>query len=314
MTRFCHIMGYNRTGVRKIQISRLFEIIYILLGKKTVTARELSERFGVSARTIYRDVETLSGAGIPVYMSKGKGGGIRLLDNFVLNKSMLSESEQNEILTALTALRSVNQPEAQNALSKLSGIFGKASQNWIRVSFSHWHGFDMKFETIKEAILAKKVVSFDYRGRGREKTSRLAEPLQLRFNVNAWYLHAFCQTRQDTRTFKLSRMENVKLTDAGFERVFDEKSEPPDCWRMSNLVKLTLKIDGSQGYRIFDEFPDGAVRKNDDGSFIVTLCYPEDEWVYGYILSFGHYAEVLEPPRLREIIADRLKKSLEKYS
>lgn len=233
-----------------MQISRLFEIVYVLLGKKTVTAKELSERFGVSVRTIYRDVETLSGAGIPIYMSKGKGGGISLLDNFVLSKSMLSESEQNEILTALTALQSVNQAETQNALSKLSGIFGKASQNWIKVSFSHWHGFDMKFEAIKEAILSKRVISFDYHGRGQEKTSHLAEPLQLRFNVNAWYMYAFCQNRQDMRTFKISRMENVKLTDASYNRVFNEKSEQPESYDMSNFVRLVLKIDNSQGYRI----------------------------------------------------------------
>lgn len=297
-----------------MQISRLFEIVYILLGKKTVTAKELSGRFGVSPRTIYRDIETLSGAGIPVYMSKGKGGGISLLDNFVLNKSMLSESEQNEILTALSALQSVSQPEAQNALSKLSGIFGKASQNWIKVNFSHWHGFDAKFEIIKEAILSKKVISFDYSGRRQEKTSRLAEPLQLSFNRNAWYLRAFCQKRQAMRTFKISRMTNVKMTGTDYDRFFDENSQQSENCDISNFVRLVLKIDGSQGYRIFDEFSDSEVLKNDDGSFIITLYYPEDEWVYGYILSFGHYAEVLEPPHIKVIILDRLKKSLEKYS
>lgn len=296
-----------------MQISRLFEMVYILLDKKTATAKELADRFGVSPRTIYRDVETLSGAGIPIYMSKGKGGGIRLLDSFVLNKSMLSESEQNEILAALSALQSVDQAQSQNALSKLSGVFGKASQNWIKVNFSHWHGFDRKFETIKEAILSKKVLSFDYHGRGQEKTGRLVEPLQLRFHVKAWYLYAFCQDRQDMRTFKISRMENVRITDAVHDRVLAEKSVQPESYDMSGFVRLVLKMDGSQGYRVFDEFSDQEVLKNGDGSFTVTLFYPEDEWVYGYVLSFGHYAQVLEPPHIREIIAQRLKKSLENY-
>lgn len=296
-----------------MQISRLFEIVYILLGKNTVTAKELSERFGVSVRTIYRDVEMLSSAGIPIYMSKGKGGGIRLLDNFVLNKSILSESEQTEILTALSALRSINFAESQNALSKLSGIFGKAGQNWIRVNFSSWHGFDRKFETIKEAILSKKVISFEYHSREQEKTSRLAEPLQLRFNANAWYLYAFCRMRQDMRTFKISRMENVSITEAAYDRAYDEKVEQNEIYDMGNFVKLVLKIDDSQGYRIFDEFSDNEVIKNHDGSFTITLYYPEDEWVYGYILSFGHYVEVLEPPHIRAIIIKRLKGSLDKY-
>ena len=77
--------------LKKLQINRLFEIIYLLLEKKTLTARELAELFEVSPRTIYRDVETLSQAGIPIYMSKGKGGGISLLPDYILNKAVLSD-------------------------------------------------------------------------------------------------------------------------------------------------------------------------------------------------------------------------------
>ena len=87
-----------------MQINRLFEIIYILLDKKTVTANELAKKFEVSSRTIYRDVEILSGAGIPIYTTKGKGGGISILDNFILDKSVISKEEQSAIITALTAM------------------------------------------------------------------------------------------------------------------------------------------------------------------------------------------------------------------
>lgn len=299
--------------VKIMQINRLFEIVYILLGRKSVTAKELSERFGVSVRTIYRDVETLSGAGIPVYMSRGKGGGISLLDNFVLNKSMLSEGEQNEILTALSALSSLNRSEEQSALSKLSGLFGKASEDWIKVSFSHWHGFDSKFEAIKSAILTKKVISFDYYGKGREKTSRFAEPLEIQFNVKAWYLYAFCLTRGEPRTFKISRMENVTVTEQPFYKTLNDAELPTQYEGIPDLTRIVLKLDSSQAYRIFDEFSDEETSANNDGSFTVTLYYPDDEWVYGYILSFGHYAEVLEPLHIREIITERLKKSLDKY-
>lgn len=87
-----------------MQINRLFEIVYILLDKKRVTSRELAERFEVSSRTIYRDIETLSAAGIPVYMSKGKGGGISLLPDFVLNKAVITDEEKEEILSSLKAV------------------------------------------------------------------------------------------------------------------------------------------------------------------------------------------------------------------
>lgn len=90
-----------------MQISRLFEIVYLLLDKKCITAQELADRFEVSARTIYRDIDTLSQAGIPVFASRGKGGGIRLMDNFILNKSVLSKEEQSSILSALHGMNAL---------------------------------------------------------------------------------------------------------------------------------------------------------------------------------------------------------------
>ena len=84
-----------------MQIHRLFEIVYLLLDTPNITARQLAERFEVSERTIYRDVDVLSGAGIPVYAAKGKGGGIRLLPDFLLDKSLLSREEQNRLLAGL---------------------------------------------------------------------------------------------------------------------------------------------------------------------------------------------------------------------
>lgn len=91
-----------------MQIHRLFQIVYILLDRKIVTAKELADYFEVSTRTIYRDVETLSGAGIPVYMNKGKGGGITLLPEFVLNKAVITEKEKEEILSSLNAIGAVS--------------------------------------------------------------------------------------------------------------------------------------------------------------------------------------------------------------
>ena len=120
----------------KMQINRLLEIVYILLSKKTVTAKELAGRFGVSQRTIYRDIDALSLAGIPVYTEKGKGGGISLLPGFVLNKSILSEGEQQEILSALQGLSAVSAAQTDNVLQKLSALFNTNSIGWIDVDFS----------------------------------------------------------------------------------------------------------------------------------------------------------------------------------
>ena len=121
-----------------MQINRLFEIVYILLDKNTTSAKELAEHFEVSTRTIYRDVDTLSKAGIPIYATQGKNGGIALLDNFVLNKTVISEDEQNNILFALKSFTATAYPEIEDTLSKLSSLFKKDNRNWIEVDFSNW--------------------------------------------------------------------------------------------------------------------------------------------------------------------------------
>jgi predicted DNA-binding transcriptional regulator YafY len=81
-----------------MKMQRLIEIVTILLNRKTITAVELAERFGVSVRTIYRDVDVLSLAGIPVYTTQGVNGGISIMEEYSLNRTMLSESDKNSIL------------------------------------------------------------------------------------------------------------------------------------------------------------------------------------------------------------------------
>ena len=116
-----------------MQINRLFEIIYLLLEKGSVTAAALAERFEVSVRTIYRDIDLLSGAGIPVYCSRGRGGGVSLLPDFVLDKSLLSEREQDEILFALQSVAATH-AGGEEVLERVNTLFrrqGQIGSKWI---------------------------------------------------------------------------------------------------------------------------------------------------------------------------------------
>ena len=146
-----------------MQINRLFEIVYLLLEKKQVTANELAEHFEVSARTIYRDIETLSSAGIPIYMIRGKGGGISLLPEFVLDKTVITNAEREDILSSLHAMQAVSLTEAGSTLHKLGGLFGGTNADWIEVDFSFWGDGEKEaglFELLKQTILEKKVLQF----------------------------------------------------------------------------------------------------------------------------------------------------------
>ena len=297
-----------------MQVNRLFEIIYILLDKKMITAGELAERFGVSRRTIYRDVDTLSLAGIPVYTEKGKGGGISLLPDFVLNKSILSEEEQHEILSALQGLSGLKTSEADQVLKKLSTIFNKHAAAWLEVDFSDW-GYQNGdvFDGFKSAILEKRIVAFDYYSANGDMTRRSIEPIQLWFKSKAWYIKGFCLLRQDVRLFKLTRVRKLIVTN----EIFDERdllAVPPDPGgQQKQDVTLKMKIAPEMTYRVYDDYYDDIVEKQADGSFIVSVTWPEDEWVYGYLLSFGEHIEVLEPAHVREIIKEKAEKMRGKY-
>jgi len=300
-----------------MQINRLLEIVYILLDQKAVTAKDLAGQFGVSRRTIYRDIDALSLAGIPVYADKGKGGGIRVFPEFVLSKSLLSEQEQQEILSALQMFSGVDSAETGQALKKLSALFKKSAADWLQVDFSEWSSSGSAiFNNFKAAILERRIAEFDYYGSSGEKTHRRVEPVQLWFKSKAWYIIGFCLTRQDLRTFKLTRVKNLHITNKRFpvrDLLAIRPDTKPDKQKKKKHTTIKLKIDPEMTYRIFDEFDEGMIEKQADGGFIVTVTWPLDFWVYAFILSFGEYIEVLEPKLLRKTMKNMILKIGKKY-
>ena len=301
-----------------MQISRMFQIIYIILEKGTVTAPELAERLEVSVRTIYRDVEALSQAGIPIYAIQGKGGGISLMDKFILNKSLLSEKEQDEILLALQSLSAVHYPELGDVLPKLSSLFSKSNVNWVEVEFSTW-GSDQKqkevFHLLKNAILEQKIITFSYFNVTGEKSDRRVEPLKLLFKDKSWYLKGYCLQRSDYRTFKINRMLDVQATEdscihpTSQEQCLAVISKASD----SPTIPLKIKISAEGAYRVYDDFYEKDITKNEDGSYTVTTSLPGGEWIFNYLFSFGPLLEVIEPQSIRLEMADRIKNMANKY-
>ncbi len=297
-----------------MQINRLFEIIYILLDKKRITSKELADRFEVSSRTIYRDIETLSAAGIPVYMSKGKGGGISLLPDFVLNKAVITDEEKEDILSSLKAVNAVNLSKTDTALNKLSSLFGETNVNWIAVDFSSWANAQNEtetFHTIKAAILSKRIVLFSYASAKGQQTTREVEPLKLCFKGGAWYLYGYCRQKSDYRFFKLRRIRQLKVSDQSFQRKVPDQIFSEGNTFQEEYVKLKLKLSAEVAYRVYDEFD--SYEKQPDGSFLAEINYPKGDWIYYYITSFGSYCEVLEPEYVRNDVKSKLQNTLKHY-
>lgn len=297
-----------------MQINRLFEIIYLLLQKEKITATELANKFEVSSRTIYRDIETLSSAGIPIYMTKGKGGGISLLPDFVLDKTVLTGEEKENIFASLMAVEAVDLNSKNTALEKFRSLFGETYVDWIEVDFSSWYNCSEEtaiFQTLKTVICSKKTVVFGYSNARGEESFRIVEPLKLCFKGGAWYLYAYCKTRCDFRFFKLRRIKKLEISNEVVEHKAPKRILTSEKNFQEEYLHLKLRLSNEMAYRVYEEFE--KYEKQSDGSFIAEIDFPKGKWMLYYIITFGSCCEVLEPISVREEVKMELNKMLEFY-
>lgn len=295
--------------------SRLFQIIYYLLRKGRVTAPELAAEFEVSVRTIYRDIDALSASGIPVYSSRGRGGGIALLDGFVFDRTLISKEEQHTILSSLQSLSALLPDTEKELLSKLGGVFRQESSDWIEADMSPWgthSGKKEMFRQLRAAILQKHPVTFRYRNTSGQTAMRQVKPVKICYKSNAWYLQAFCLTNQAFRTFKLNRMYGVEI----MPEQFTESLLPPPIDMAEDSIlpdPILLRFDQVSAYRVYEEFDEADICELEDGSLSVKCHFPADNWLYGYLMSFCGTVDILEPELIRLQFSETVKRMYEKY-
>lgn len=298
-----------------MQESRLFKIVYHLVNKGISTAPELAEKFEVSVRTIYRDIDALSSAGIPIYAMQGKGGGIAIADDFVLDKSLLSAKEKEQVLMALQGLTVVEEKNTGELLTKLGSLFQTKNTNWIEVDFSNWvkgNENQTVFEEIKKAVFGKNIMQFLYFGSGKKAAERSVVPLKLVFKSKAWYLYGYCLQRNDYRFFKLTRMKQIEIQD---ERYSGDIEVPQVVIKQTGAeatVRVTLRFDKNMAFRVYDEFTDD-VTEDESGYLYVHTLLPDNERLYSYLFSFSDSVEVLEPLYIRERLKEKLENMLKRY-
>ncbi len=294
---------------------RLFQVLYILFFSGSATTEKLAEVLEVSVRTVYRDVEALSMAGVPVCAAAGRGGGISLMPGYTFDRALLSDEEQNQILFAIQSLQAADQ-DVNQLLSKLGALFKKRGANWIEVDFSRW-GLgkvdSARFELLKNAILKKRALKILYCAASGELTERVVHPVKLIFKGKHWYLQAFCRKAMDFRLFKVSRMADLSPTGEHFDDDYIDpppvEPEPPP----GVLMAIKLRFSPASAFRVMEEFDRASVERQPDGSMVATVSFPPDNWVIGYLLSFGTEVEILEPPEIRALVARHAKKLWEHH-
>lgn len=290
-----------------MKVDRLVSIIKLLLEKERVGAQELAEMLEVSPRTIYRDIDTINMAGIPVRSTSGMGGGFEIMQKYKLDKKVFSTAGLSVILMGLSNLSSVmHGDELVNALARVKSFIPadrakdiELKANQICIDLSPWMGnrnLQPYLELIKTALQDGRLISFAYADRYGNKTVRTAEPYQLVLKGNHWYLQSFCYRRNDFRLFKLSRMSNLKME----EEVFTPRNyEKPQLdfadilETMQTRIKIRIHksvMDRMLDYCAYEDFPPDG-----DEHFIVDFPFLENEFYYEILLSFGDQCECLEP-------------------
>lgn len=308
-----------------MQIDQLFEFVYILIDKKQVTAKEMSEHFGVSIRTIHRWIEALSVSGVPLYSLKGRGGGIAISDNYALDKTLLSEEERLAIVSSVKALESLSGNPASlvnaniKAAEKLSHLV-QSDSDWLEVDFAPWspEGSEVRnlFGTLRDSILKKRQITFDYfTGDGRSE-KRTVHPWKLIFRGQSWYLYGWCTTRKAERFFKLTRMRNLMMTSksANINRsvAVAEPAQLPEY--SAPLIQIKAKITQEKVSYLMDSFICSEIKALKNGWVNVTFTAPDTPWLCEILLSFGAQIKIQSPARLKNKIAETAVKISELYN
>lgn len=301
-----------------MKIDRQIGILSILLQKNVVTAPYLAEQFEVSRRTINRDIEDLCRAGIPIVTRQGVNGGISIIENYKLDKTLFTNGEIQDILAGLRSLDSVNGTNRYGKLmEKLlvgSSDFMVGNQS-VLIDLSSWYKDSLapKIELIRLAIAQERELEFLYYA-PKGESMRCIEPYYLIFRWSSWYIWGWCKTRGDFRLFKLNRMDKLQMS----ERVFIKRQVlMPD---LSNErvfpggIKVKALFEPESKWRLIEEFGSGSFKEREDGKLLFQADYTDKENLITWLMSFRDKAELLEPKEIRAELRSNIESMRRKYA
>ncbi|ANY66623.1 DNA-binding protein [Paenibacillus sp. BIHB 4019] len=301
------------------KVERLISIIMILLKKEVVSTKEFSQLFNVSKRTILRDMETLSLSNIPIYSVIGVKGGYGIMDEYKVDKRLLSSSDLQNILIALGGLEQIFlTEEVERTIKKIEAMVSPLSLNrTIQLSFYDWEGRSEILETLKtcqESILKKRLVSFDYTDKDGAATNRVVEPYELHFSESSWYLKGFCLHRQGYRTFKLSRIDPITMDERAFHPRDDWSEQRNEASYVPQFVTIKARISPSIKDQIIERYGRRSIEGHRSGFLLATLYVPQNPMGFQLLASFGTHLKVVEPKTYVEEFRNYLYQMMENYS
>lgn len=298
-----------------MKLERLISITYALLNNEVISASELANKYQVSQRTIYRDIETIGAAGIPVISHQGVNGGYGIIKEYKMEKSLLNANDIESLITLLHSTATVFKDErAMETIHRLQTI-QRDKMPSLTIDLGSWRADNGILHNLRTAIKTRQVIRFDYLNAKNERANRLVEPVSLLFKYYTWYLHGYCRIRKDYRVFKLTRMIDLVTLPESYQRIHPAILQDFSMdYQKQEIVGAILQISGSSLAQALDCFYAEDNVFNEDGTLTVTIIHPlEVEWLVETILSFGEDVEVLEPLTLRQLLQHKIEKMLNRY-
>jgi len=291
----------------------MIKMLTLLLTRRKVTAREMSERFEISIRSVYRYAEEMNVAGVPIDVVRGRYGGIYVCDTFKLPNGYFTRGEYSAAVNALSAMAlQLNDEDTLSALDKLQQR-QKTDKRELSVcgniiidggAWGDTGTFSEKMRVCEKAVNESLSIEIDYISREGEHSKRVIDPNVLIFKDKVWYVYAYCHSRTDFRTFKIGRIKSARFTGRTFVRQPVDKADIPLNFEYTSeqLVDLTLEIKKDAVADVEEWLGVDSIDPRAN-ALIANVSLPDDDNLVDKILSFGGKVKVLEPENIRKKVA-----------
>ncbi|MEK5175712.1 YafY family protein [Heyndrickxia sp. FSL W8-0496] len=301
-----------------MKLERLISIIFKLLNNEILSASSLADEFQVSTRTIYRDIEAICAAGIPVVSYQGTNGGFGIIEGYKFDRSLIGSYDILSLITVLSSLSSIfEDKEVEHTIERLKMLDTSGNNRTLLVDLDSHRTEPNSLMDLRKAIHEKRVIRFDYVSNKNEFTSRELEPVHLHYKYRNWYLYGYCRERQNYREFRVSRMMGIILTEKTFVQTHERKEDSTySDDNLEGFEDVVIWVNPNSLAGVLDQFQNSAKVMNSDGSMTITLSVYQPlhaRWLKSILLSFGSGAKVIKPVELQSIIVDEAKKIMKVY-
>ena len=309
--------------IKDMSLPNVFSILMILLSKRKVSREYLAERFSVSVRTVSRYIGDLIEAGVPIVSTSGHHGGYSLADDYVVDKTLLTEAESMRIKDALqkTApsdddkvnLAIIEKLDAVDRMREHDNYVVKQSDLYIDCDESQAEDIKAKIKILSEAIEQSRATDIKYTDARGAVSYRTIEPYTLVFKAGAWYIYAMCRLRGDFRLFKLTRISDLRKTSKRFIK-YDSKLIEKLELEFYNEIYIDLEFEFFPA--VLESVVDwlGMQAITERGTKLVAHAeVPMNDKLTKRLLSYGSSIKILQPADVREAILDEAKRMTELY-